>query len=521
MKAYKKYMILLAVTSALSAACGKNFLNRPPEDQLTVDNFYATADQVKASTNALYDAPWFGFNTKAFWAISELSGGNARTYSGDVVNFGNFTVTADNQILSDAWTSLFSVVAQSNALINNLPARVPASVDKSLVNNALGEARLMRAVAYFYLVRLWGNVPIIENNLDYVYDPKIPVNPIADVYKFIIRDLQFAEANCFAKIRSGSSPDGHVSSGTASALLAKVYLYQQDYANARAEAEKVINSKEFGLYGIDVPGKTYADLFKTQNNNNEESIMALQWKVQGSTYGIGNAMQASFAINSTITGTGDGYSVIGPTIDLQKAYEPGDLRRKPTIMLAGDKYPEINSANGGFTVPDDVNAQNTKAGIKKYVVGTPADNNNIGAAQSTGINTYIMRYAELLLIEAEAVLGANASTNDPAALNAFNKVRIRAGLGSLPSITLDNILQERRVEMAIEGDYWYDLGRINRAKAKDIIANQERGTYSNDTPPQVYTQKIPIPDNKFLFPYPTSDVAKNPKLLEAPVPYNF
>ncbi|RAJ08554.1 putative outer membrane starch-binding protein [Chitinophaga skermanii] len=523
MKICKRHIFFFSALMALSTGCSKDFLNKPPEDQIVTENFYQTEEQVAASTNILYGLPWFGFNTKAFWAITELSGGNGRSWSGDVVNFGDLTVTGDNQLLYSAWESLYSVIAQSNMLLLNLPKYVNPAVSKATVNNALGEAHFMRAMAYFYLVRLYGAVPLIENNLDHINDPFLPRHRVEDVYKFIIRDLEFAEANCVKKMRGATyTANGHVSSGSASAVLAKVYLYLKDYAKAREKAELVINSKEFKLYGTDeVPGTNYDGLFRTKNNNNEESIIALQWTVDLVKYGPQNGTQASFALNSTITGTGDGWAVIGPTIDLQKAFEPGDIRRKSTIMLRGDVYPEINQAAGGYTVPDDANAQGTHAAIKKYVVGTPADNGGIGAYQKTANNTYLMRMAEVYLIHAEAILAGATSTSDAGALASFNKVRRRAGLGDKPSITLDDILHERRIELAIEGDYWFDLGRIDRAKAIGIINNQERGTYSNDSPPVIYSTKITITEDKFLFPIPTSETTKNPKFLEPPVPYKF
>lgn len=512
------------------AACSDDFFNRPPESALTVSNFYQTTEQVQSSTNALYNSPWFQWNNQASWAITELYGGNARTYSSDVVNFGRFAVTGDNIVLNDGWRSLFTVVAQANALINNLAENVPQSVPAAVVNNALGEARLMRALAYFYLVRVWGNVPIIENNFNHVSDFQINTNPISDVYQFIINDLQFAEANCHAMIRSGASQaQGRVSSGSATALLAKVYLYMQDYPNARAAAEKVINSGEFKLYGVDVAGRTYHDLFKTENNNNEESIIAIQW-LGGASYGHGNSLQASFAYNSSITGTGDGYAVIGPSIDLQEAYIPGDQRVYGTIMLAGASYPELRQADGGYTVPENVNAQDTRAAIKKYVVGTPADNGGLGAQFSAGNNTYLMRYADVLLIQAEAVLAGAASTSDPAALAPFNRVRQRAGLNPLPSITQNDILHERRVEFALEGDYWFDLCRMDgwsgilnneHPRAITLISNQERGIYSADNPPVTYSQRYTPTNANFLFPYPSTEVAQNPRLLQPPVPYEF
>jgi starch-binding outer membrane protein, SusD/RagB family len=316
-----RWVALAGLISLGVGGCKKSFFNRPPQDEITVDNFYQTDAQVAASTIDLYGAPWFGYNTKVSWSITELSGGNGRTYSSDVVNFGNFSVTPDNFEITAAWNSLYTVIAQANALLNTLPTKAAASVTPSVVSNALGEAHLMRGLAYFHLVRIFGNVPIITNSADFITNYQLNTNPVTDVYKFIVNDLLFAEANCTPQVRSGnSSAQGHVSSGSASALLAKVYLYMQDYTDARAEAEKVINSHEFKLYGTDVAGKTFGDLFLTANNNNEESIIALQW-AGGGAYGLGNGQQASLAYSGIITGTGDGYGVLAPSFDLQAAYD--------------------------------------------------------------------------------------------------------------------------------------------------------------------------------------------------------
>ena len=436
MKKYIKYLIGMgAIAGMTTTGCKKDFFNRPPENESTVGTYYQTTGEVQASTNILYAAPWFGFNGKAFLATSELLSGNARCYVGTDPEFGaysNYTEGNATPIVTSTWNSLFTVVAQANALLNNLPTAVPSSVPSSVVNNALGEAHLMRAAAYFYLVRIFGNVPIITNPTQFVGTfQTVPTNYVTDVYQFMINDLQFAEANCTAGVAS----TGHASSGSASALLAKVYLYEQDYADAKKEAEKVINSGEFGLLGIDVAGLSYNDLYKTANNNNKESILAMQWS-SNAGYGFGNQIQSVIALNSTITGTGDGYAELGPTFDLQDAYiaAKDTIRRHATIMLPGDYYPEIDKASGGYKVPLNASAQGTAAGLKKYVVGTPADNNGLTAFQATSNNTYIMRYADVYLIEAEAVVGlaanpgqghgidTNYTTSDPTALKYINLV---------------------------------------------------------------------------------------------------
>ncbi|WP_259071661.1 RagB/SusD family nutrient uptake outer membrane protein [Mucilaginibacter sp. X4EP1] len=546
MKEYIKYlmgmgaMVVVAITG-----CKKDFFNRPPGNEPTVGSYYQTAAEVQASTNILYAAPWFGFNGKAFLATSELLSGNARCYVGADQEFGayaNYTEGNATPAVTSTWNSLYTVVAQSNALINNLPTAVPSSVPASVVNNALGEAHLMRAAAYFYLVRIFGNVPIVTNPTAIAgTSSTVPTNPVTDVYHFIELDLQFAEANCTPNVAS----TGHVSSGSASGLLAKVYLYEQKYALAKTEAEKVINSGEFGILGVDVAGATYNNLFQIAFNNNKESMIAMQWS-SNAGYGFGNQLQSVIALNSTITGTGDGYGELGPTFDLQNAYiaEGDTIRRHGTIMIPGDHYAEIDKATGGYTVPLNASAQGTAAGLKKYVVGTPADNNGLTATQATSGNTYILRYADVYLIEAEAILGLSAnpgtghgisltaSSNDPTALKYINIIRQRANVQPLTSFTYKQLLNERRLEFAIEGDYWYDIQRIDgfnsatHPVAESIEATINKGdsygatapTYTNYTINQTFI--VPT-DAQFIIPIPATEVAADPALTGPPVAYKF
>ncbi len=550
MKKSIKFLSAVTLLSAITiTSCKDSFFDRAPQAAITINNFYKTADEVKSTTNVLYSAAWFGWFGKSGWAITELASGNGRGQSSDIRNFFDFSVTSGNFQLEQAWNSLFIVVAQANGVINSLPPNVSSSVDKAVVNNALGEAHLFRALAYFHLVRTFGNVPIIENSEEYIKDYQINTNLIPDIYKFMVSDLKFAEENLTPMVRSGKG-SGRVSSGSASALLAKVYLYMQDYPNAKIQAEKVINSKEFKLYGADITGKTYNDLFLTENNNNEESVIQLQWATTGN-YGEGNPQQAAFAYNG-ITLTGDGFSLLAPTFDLQDLYQAGDKRRKATIMLPGDTYPEIHKKDGGYTFPLNANPNGVHAAVKKYVVGSPDDNGGVGGRQAAANNTYIMRYSEVYLILAEAIMNGAATSTDVNALAAINKIRNRAGLGDLTEIrrtytvanpalllpgaaantpaliTRDDILDERRRELAFEDDFWFDLGRVdgfnvsNHPKAIALIAQQDRGSANNDNPPKRFGNGyVTISNDKFYFPYPASETTTNPKLLEAPVAYNF
>ncbi len=213
-------------------------------------------------------------------------------------------------------------------------------------------------------------------------------------------------------------------------------------------------------------------------------------------------------------------------------------------MFGGYRYPELHTTAGGYTVPLNISAQGTHSGMKKYVVGTPDDNGGLSAKQATSNNTYLLLFADIYLIEAEAILGAaasvqpgtgiplTASTSDATALSYINKIRDRAKLPHLSSFTYQQLLNERRLEFAIEGDYWYDLQRLdgfNNAHhpvAISIISGQERGDATTGTAPNYTDYTInhltitPV-DANFLLPIPSTETVADPTLLQPPVPYKF
>lgn len=524
MKRYFKTMKLLSVAVLIIglASCSEDFTNRPSEDGISLDSYYATNEQVESATNGMYSRTWFQFNNKFFYAVTEVGSGNMYTGSADVNAMRNFSLNGSDAELVNGWSSLWANVAQANSIINFLSSRVGPAVDDSVLQNTIGEAYFMRATAYFYLVRLWGPVPIIENNLDYTTTPNINTNRVEDIYQLIEMDYLKAVDRLVEKTRgSNYAENGRVSKGSAKSMLAKVYLYQSKYAEARAMAEEVINSGEFKLLGGDqLPSKTFGDLFTYPNNNNEESIFALQWKGDGN-YGSANNCNTQFGISTASVSTSNASygGVFAPSQDILAAFSSGDIRRKETIMLPGDVYPNIKvTPSGTLVVPaaNQIGGQGAGAAIKKYCIGI-VNGSVTGPADLWAMmdnNTYIMRYADLLLIHAEAVLAGGASTSDASALSSFNAVRNRAGLSSLASITFDDIFKERRLELCFEGDYWLDLGRIPRAQAISIMAAQNRGNMNNA---EYFTPE----ESDFKLPYPDNDVAKNPLLVQPPVPYDF
>lgn len=519
-------LITVLALAVLMSACGNGFLSTQPQDTVSLNNFYQTDKQVLSSTDILYGSPWFLFNDKFSWAAGTIMSGNGRTYSNDVASFNNFTfgergpnaTGSSVKVINYGWQSLWTVVAQANALINNLSKRAGPKVSQAALNQALGEAHVMRALAYFYLVRYWGPIPLIKNSLKHVDHPEVPRIKVKDIYTFIIHDLRYGMSHC-KHIAKGLFNGGHITAGSAEALLSKVYLTTGNYKKADSLSQAVIQSGEFQLM------KNYANLFKTSYNNNIETIIALQWS--NAKYGVGNSRPAYFSYTTQLTGVGTGWAVLGPTISLQNAYESGDKREKWTIMLPGAHYPDLLKAQGGYTVPNDVNAQGTHAAIKKYVIGTPKDNSGRGAAQSRENQTYMLRFADVLLVNAEAAFRLG---NTGQALKSINKIRERAGLPDFnaSTLTLGKILHERRIELAIECQYWFELERIhniNPAKANKMIHNQERGTYANvpyqQHPPVIYHKHIDPANIQWLLSYPEVDVTKNPKLDEPPQSYDF
>src|SRR5690606_1433022 len=212
--------------------CSEDFLDRPPEDSYNVDVFYQTERQVQAAANHLYSRPWFNFISNVSWGIGELSSGNARTWDPRNADFVNFAITGQHNTLTQAWESLYAVIAQSNSVINTLPEAVNPEISEEIINNSIAEARFIRATAYFYLVRIFGSVPIIADNTEYVLQPVVPRNPEEDVYEFIRRDLQYAVENLNDKTAGEEVQPGRVSSNSAKAMLAKVYLYLENWQMA-------------------------------------------------------------------------------------------------------------------------------------------------------------------------------------------------------------------------------------------------------------------------------------------------
>jgi starch-binding outer membrane protein, SusD/RagB family len=523
MKIIHKYLLAGLV---LFTACKKSYLDRPSLNNPTLDTYYNNPAEVNLATGFLYNQPWYNYMDKAFHCIGEVMSGNMLTSAGDA-NYGfntyvYFTVqSTDGQVLN-AWQSIYKVAGNATVLINTLEQKKSQVSDPSYLNLGIAEARFIRGAAYFNIARMFGDAPIVEDPVALAGSGNynVPKYFQKDVLRFALEDFKAAET---------ALPDvpyqpGRVTKYSAKGMEAKLYLYRGDYDSAKLKAGEVIASGKYDLY------PDYKKMFTSSSaNNNIESMFALQWVASGG-YSYANAIQAYAGPSPLLKPDfNTGYSSVIPTLDLLNSYESGDLRRKWSVMEQGFTNPNWKNANfpNGFVYDTTWTSSSddpykiktgTRSNALKYTVGPLSSGEPLNSQGGNSMNTYMLRYADVLLIYAEAVLGNNASTSDAAALSAFNKVRTRAGLTALTSLTKNIILHERRVEFAFEGDYWFDIQRQGFTRAKQILEAQERGTLNNNGTINHVGITVTSADRLFL-PIPQQEVVSDPELSRPAVAY--
>lgn len=462
----------LAATALMPTSCGSDFLDKTPSGNYTAPTYYSSDAAVKKGTEPLYNKAWFNFNRRALIGM-----GSFRANDGwnPYVNaeFANFKVTALTEELGLAWSALYNVVTMSNATLANLEEYCTSDVTPSVKQAAEGECYLMRGWAYFYLLRGWGDNILFENNNKLVQTPIQPLNPEADVLKFIVRDFRKA-----AELLPEAGTDRHPSKYAAKAALAKALLAQSGWEEGSTTdhqrnettlkevkelCDEVINCGQYSLMS------NYEDLFKAQNNDNSETVLAMRWASPNSgEWGAMNATYSDLAFPE-VTDVNVWGGSLTPSCDMIDYYneDPGDsIRRKATWFSPNSYYSYIKKASGGYTY------KHNWMQCKKGVVGTKNDVEPAALAQmASPLNTYIQRLADVYLMKAEAILGNNESTSDPEALAAFNAVHNRARVNAVhpASITLMDLIRERRIEFCMEYFNWWDMVTWYRWKPQTML----------------------------------------------------
>ena len=543
----------LAIVGILSfSSCAKDFLEQKNTYQISQDNFFDNDEAVSQAVMPLYSYVWYDFNDKFYYGMGDGRANNITAqYSGYVYPYTNFTETGLSTGLTEAWGALYSVVAQANNTINNIANNSTANVSETAKIQGIAEARFMRGLAYWYISSLWGCAVIYNNTQDLVNNYVVSPNPVADGIEFAIRDMEYAAVH----LPSASPATGRVNKYAAYAMLSRFYLSMAGLTTSgRYDGSNVATDANRGTrneYYLDAAKKaaavvieegpykladTYAELFAASTfNNNSESIFQLQFQA-GAEGGLAQSMTRFLAWSTQVN---QGNSWGGSTYcsyDLWeefKEYEEQTLgtkvddaiRRHNCIASYGESYPEL-SANPEkpYVYGETENAGSQGANIKKYVIGTNAVN-GFAVNNNSGINTYMMRLAEVYLNYAEATLGNNGKTTDATALKYFNALRTRAGVATKNSLTFEDIRHEFRVETAFEGLYWYFIvrrGYYQQQEMVNYVNHQHRNAsyYKSATHEYVLSEDYAEPGpsvatataKNLTLPIADTDQTKNPLL---------
>lgn len=439
----------------LAESCKKSFLEVPPQGQQPAEQFWTSEADATKAVNSIY-ANLRGWTEVAFAPIAIESLGSDDTETGSdpsdgsvpfMNTYNNFTVTSTQGQLSDFWNGRYQTINLCNQVIDNIPA---ISMDATLKSRYLAEAKFVRAYEYFRLVRAFGDVPLRLNLPKDASEYNLPRSPKAQVWTAIEQDLTDA-ANALPTGYSGADI-GRATKGAALAFHAKAAMYQGKWADVKTYTDQVM---ALGIYNLFA---NYEQLFRIPNENSVESIFEIQAKHIPGDCAASNSQYSQVQGVRGVARGGWGFNV--PTTDLANAYETGDPRRDATIIFRGETTPAGNAIP--MSVPNPMYNQ------KSYVPFN--DPNNQDCNEGADQNIRVMRYAEVLLMNAEA---NNELGNTAAALASLEKVRARARAGNnaiLPPVTTTDktalrtaIWNERRVELAMEFDRYFDVVRQGRA----------------------------------------------------------
>jgi len=453
-------LIALAALFIVPFGCNE-FLDKPVQGQLLSQNFPTTPEDALAATNAVYNTlrrPAYHFGT---FPIPDImsddanKGSNPTDAASTIGAYDRFQNIPTESSIASWWNTLYEGVRRANIVIQRVPG---IELNASLRQRYIGEASFLRSLYYFDLVRAWGAVPKVTE-VDSPSD--LTRTPASEIYDFIISDLLTAISGLPEKSEYAPADMCRATKGAAKSLLAKVYLFRADYANAEKYALEVINSGQYALM------PSFADANSKAGEFGAESVFEIgAIGLEGIENG-GNQYGNVQGVRGT---PNRGWGFNRPSINLMNAFEPNDPRKEATVIFLGEVIDGVTIV-GDADTPDetkDVNGNVVEIETYNQKVWTPGTN----VPSQFDHNRRILRYADVLLIAAEA---SNQNGKPGQALTYLNQVRQRAGAGNntiLPDITETNqsivndiILHERRVELALEGHRFWDLVRTGKAEA--------------------------------------------------------
>lgn len=454
----QKILLPAVVLLLATTGCRKDFLERQPLGQLTYDTFFQTEEQAVEAVNAVYNQfrSWECVSLNYIGVTDIISDdadkGSTPNDAPPLLDIDNFTFDASNGAFLSVWTGYYRAIARANLAILRIPEI--DDMDPALRNRLVGEARFLRAYSYFLLVQWFGDLPIITEPLGsdayYNQDRK----PKTEVYALIESDLLAAIEALPEKSGYDAQDLGRVTRGAAKGILAKMYMVTGDFPNAERYCREIVESGEYSLL------TRYEDNFLPVGENGTESVFEITAAALNPVDGVTGPGATPYNMVQGVRGVPNlGWGFNRPSDNLLASYENFDTRKNATVLQPGDLLPD-----GSAEVQDNPEMFNERFNRKAWVPSHP------GLQDNGPGNIRILRYADVLLLFAEAL---NENNKSAEALTYINQVRKRARGANpiaLPDLTItdknqlrERIYKERRVELAMEQHRWFDLARWGRA----------------------------------------------------------
>ncbi|SHO61003.1 RagB/SusD family nutrient uptake outer membrane protein [Algoriphagus zhangzhouensis] len=490
-----KYLFILSLTFFLTS-CMDEFLKESPVDRYVVGNFYSSQSDAEAAVTAAY-AKLFDIYERNMFILCDLPADTEKNGLGMpnqfLQNLEYLRHTSQNQFAREMWLQNYSAIARANTAIINIPT---IEMDETVKARLVSEAKFLRALFYFNLVRFYGDVPLVTK-LESVNDALVARSPVEDVYSLIISDLQDAESNL--PVSYAEKDMGRATKGAAKILLGKVYLTRHEFSKASEKLAEVINNEgEYG-YGLH---ENFRDNWNAATENGKEMVFSIEFM---DPPGNGNAAMVLQGPKYSLPG---GFAVLGlvnsneadiPTRDLYDRFDNDDQRKAGTFRK--DFVSLIDGSIHTSTIPI----------FTKYWEENETNPNNSDA------NMHVIRYADAILMYAEAL---NEIGQSSLALVQVNRIIERAHQSPDYNESTGNqdelreiIYEERHKELAMEGHRWFDLVRTGRfvERMKDHAAYEAGVAESNKVE---IAQNIG--DHMILMPIPQREIDLNPLLTQNP-----
>ena len=489
-----KRITIYSLMTILTVFSSCSFLDEKPIDRLVVDNFYSSAKDAQGAVDAIY-AQLNSLYNRLMYILCDLPSDDMKNGLGMpnafLQNLEFLRIDSQNTFVKDMWTNCYAGISRANAAIENIPK---ITMDETLKNRLIGEAKFLRALYYFNLVRFFGDVPLITK-LETINDAMGPRIPKDKIYQQIIDDLTFAEANLPLRKDYSSKDEGRATKGAAKILLGKVYLTKGDFTKAKDKLGEVVESETLYGYGLQL---NYADNWNPAKEAGIEAVFYLEFK------------KAPFTSNGEMALAGPKYSIPGGNVGVAGCNE-ADI---PTQEL----YDQFNANDTRRSKNFKFNFTNPVTG-KVLISSIPLSGkywlDGILAGSDCDVNMHVIRYADAILMYAEAL---NETGDGTKALTQLNRIRIRAfgnTSGNFLAMSKDEfrkaVINERRLEFTHEGNRWFDLVRTGTfvQRMTEHSAYEARVAEKNKT--DIATN---VKDTYTLMPIPQREIDLNSALKQ-------